>query len=88
MLIYEQMKQESVDLGCCEARAKSDFCVDGKKLRELEHTGCGRIQAIHQVHPGFSRPILSNLAYGSMCWSGPRGESYIYGKWPDVFANV
>jgi len=61
------MKQESIDLGCCEARAKSDFCVDGKKLRKLEHTGRGRIQALQQVPSGLARPILSNLAYGTMC---------------------
>ena len=77
-LIYEQMKQESIDLGCCGARAKRDFCVDGKKLRKLEHTGRGRIQALQQVPSGFARPILSNLTYGTMCRSGLCGESYIY----------
>ena len=78
VLIYEQMKQESVDLGCCKARAKSDFWVNGKKLRKLEHTGRGKIQAVQQVPPGLARPILSNLAYGTMRWSGLCRESYIY----------
>lgn len=57
---------------------KSDFGVNWKKLRKLEHKGRGRIQAAQQVSPGFARPILANLAYVAMRQSGLCWESYIY----------